>query len=141
MKNEPLQSDSPKPLRCLVVDDDPIIRLVLSGFLRREGLHVESAQSGEEGIELARCFQPDLIFMDIEMPGINGIETTKRIRSAPELTKRPFIIAFTSLQAAKIQDACFEAEMDSFLGKPFRSEVVKMELNRWAAVCEERVSP
>jgi CheY-like chemotaxis protein len=107
------------------------MHVLLSALLSRENCWVESAKSGEEGIEKALSFQPDLIFMDIEMGGINGIEATKQIRKTLDLTKCPVIVAFTSVQTPEIRERCFEAGMDDFLAKPLTPEDVKVVLDHW----------
>jgi CheY-like chemotaxis protein len=126
-----MHNDFSGPFRCLIVDDDRIMHVLLSALLSRENCWVESAGSGKEGIEKALSFRPDLIFMDIEMPEVNGIEATKRIRKALDLTRCPVIVAFTSVQTPEIRERCFEAGMDDFLAKPLTPEDLKVVLNHW----------
>ena len=71
--------------RILVVDDDPKIRTVVRRGLAYEGYRVVEAASGEEGLEKAREHLPDLVILDVMMPGIDGLEVTRRLRSAGDL--------------------------------------------------------
>ena len=64
----------------LVVDDEPQIRRVLRSTLSFRGYEISEAKSGEEALELARKLKPDLILLDVNLPGISGIETCKEIR-------------------------------------------------------------
>ena len=66
--------------KILVVDDEESIRYLYKEELEEEGFAVEVAKSGEEALEKVSLFKPDLVTLDIKMPGINGIETLKRIR-------------------------------------------------------------
>ena len=75
--------------RIMVVDDEPDIVYLVSKMLEREGYDVFSADSGEEAVEKLKTERPDLILMDVMMPGMNGWETSKKIKANPELSKIP----------------------------------------------------
>ena len=91
---EPYQpQESLAPLILLAEDREPIL-LLLSDYLEEAGYRVETAKDGPEVIELAKTYRPDLIFMDIRLPQIDGLEATRQIRL--HLTHTP-IIALTSL--------------------------------------------
>jgi PAS domain S-box-containing protein len=126
----PGQSDRPaKPARSqdlltngacvLVIDDDWTSREALTELLKEEGYEVLSAAGGEEGLEAARKHHPDLLLLDMMMPGIDGVEVIRRIRSEPDL-RRVRIIALTGdVTRARLQNV-FEAGADRFVAKPFR---------------------
>jgi signal transduction histidine kinase/DNA-binding response OmpR family regulator len=82
--------------RVLVVDDVESNRQVLSAFLSKTALKALMAENGQEGILLAQEFVPDIIFMDIKMPGIDGLEATRRLRETETFAKTP-IIALTAM--------------------------------------------
>ncbi len=84
--------------RILVVDDSPTELHVLKKILEKGGHTVSTAQSGEEGIRVARQVQPDLILMDVVMPGINGFQATRELSSRPETADIPVIIVTTKDQ-------------------------------------------
>ena len=81
--------------RILVVDDSPTERHVLLELLTRNGYQVSTAESGEEGIEKARAELPDLILMDVVMPGLNGYQATRTL-TRDETTRQIPIIVCTS---------------------------------------------
>jgi twitching motility two-component system response regulator PilH len=81
--------------KILVVDDSPTERHVLLELLMRNGYQVSTAESGEEGIEKARAEQPDLILMDVVMPGLNGYQATRTL-TRDEATREIPIIVCTS---------------------------------------------
>ncbi|HET7844250.1 MAG TPA: response regulator [Xanthomonadales bacterium] len=79
----------------LIVDDSPTDVKVLSGILERAGHHVSSAASAEAGIDLAKSARPDLILMDVIMPGMNGFQATRSLSRDPETSEIPVIIVTT----------------------------------------------
>ena len=85
------------PTKVLAIDDDPKALELLSAALEPEGFQVVKAYSGEEGVEVAMAEQPDIIILDLLMPGMNGFEVLDNLEEAP-VTKRPPIIIFTVKQ-------------------------------------------
>ena len=81
--------------KILIVEDDPMIRDVLSRRLQIEGYQVITAESGEEGIEKAKAELPDLVLMDVVMPGLNGYQATRTL-TRDEATKHIPVIVCTS---------------------------------------------
>jgi DNA-binding response OmpR family regulator len=102
--------------KVLVVDDDQEMRDLLGSLLEGEGYEVILGSNGEEAIELAEKEDPRLILLDFEMPGIEGIETCKRLKSGEKTASIPIIMitAYTN----KKPDA-IEAGADDFVNKPF----------------------
>lgn len=82
----------------LIVDDSPTEIHVLRAMLEKNGYNVSSASSGEEGIEKAKAEQPDMILMDVVMPGMNGFQAARQITSSPETSNIPVIIVSTKDQ-------------------------------------------
>ena len=82
----------------LIVDDSPTEIHVLKTMLEKNGFAVASASSGEEGIEKARAEQPDLILMDVDMPGMNGFQAAREITTNPDTSSIPVIIVSTKDQ-------------------------------------------
>ncbi|HLD50275.1 MAG TPA: response regulator [bacterium] len=72
--------DGPEKLRVLIIDDSPPLIQTIGNLLRRQGYQVDTAASGEEGVQKAREFTYHLVISDIRMPGIDGIETVKLIQ-------------------------------------------------------------
>ena len=102
----------------LVVDDEPQIRRVLRSTLSSQGYVMLEAKTGEEAVELVRKEKPDLILMDVNMPGIGGIEACREIRRASEAP----IIMLTVRNAERDKVAALDAGADDYVIKPFGIE-------------------
>ncbi len=76
----------------LVVDDSPTERFFLTDILRKNGYEVLNANSGEEGVAMAKARQPDLILMDVVMPGLNGFQATRMLNRDPQTQSIPVIM-------------------------------------------------
>ena len=105
--------------RILVVDDDPKIRTVVRRGLAYEGYRVVEAASGEEGLEKAREHLPDLVVLDVMMPGIDGLEVTRRLRAAGDDVA---ILMLTARDEIKDRVEGLEIGADDYLVKPFSFE-------------------
>ena len=107
----------------LVVDDSPTERLFISKVLEETGHKVSTADSGEQGIEAAKTTLPDLILMDIVMPGMNGFQATRKITQAPETSNIPVVMVSTkSQQTDKVWATRQGAK--GYLVKPVNSEML-----------------
>ncbi len=102
----------------LVVDDEPQIRRVLRTTLSFRGYEITEAATGEEAVELARKLKPDLILLDVNLPGISGIETCKEIRRGSETP----IIMLTVRNAERDKVVALDAGADDYVTKPFGIE-------------------
>ncbi len=103
--------------RVLVVDDDPQIRRVLRTTLVAQGYEVDDARNGEEALERVRNQKLDLIILDVNMPGMSGIETCRLIRSRSDIA----IIMLTVRDAEKDKVEALDAGADDYITKPFSS--------------------
>lgn len=101
--------------RVLVVDDDPQIRRVLRSTLAARGYEVQDARSGEEAIEMLRRSRQDLVLLDVNMPGMNGLEACRAIRNSSEIA----IIMLTVSDAEEDKVAALDAGADDYVTKPF----------------------
>jgi two-component system response regulator MprA len=108
-----------EPTRILVVDDDAKIRTVVRRGLAFEGYRVVEAGSGEEGLEKAREHLPDLVILDVMMPGMDGLEVTRRLRSSGDEIA---ILMLTARDEVKDRVAGLENGADDYLVKPFNFE-------------------
>jgi twitching motility two-component system response regulator PilH len=84
--------------KVLVVDDSPTERAFLQNLLKRRGFEVMLAESGEQGIELAKSLKPDLVIMDVVMPGLNGFQATRALTRDDATKHIPIIICTTKDQ-------------------------------------------
>jgi DNA-binding response OmpR family regulator len=117
------RSGMPKGALVLVVDDSATIRAVLGKMLNQDGHVVLKAPDGETAIEMARKEKPDLIFLDIVMPGMNGFAVLRALRREPETHDIPIVMISGNLQATE-QFYVQRFGADDFMKKPFgRGEV------------------
>ncbi|MFB2892950.1 GAF domain-containing protein [Aerosakkonemataceae cyanobacterium BLCC-F50] len=105
--------------RILVVEDSPVNRLLLVKLLSYLGFEVREAENGEVAINICQEWQPHLIFMDMQMPIMNGYQATGKIKQL-KLPKMPTIVAITAGAFTEQQKLCFSAGCDDFISKPFR---------------------
>lgn len=106
--------------KILIVEDNEDNRLLLHDILEVRGHVVLEAENGSDGIEMAIREQPDLIFMDIQMPVLNGIEAGKRLKEEPA-TKDIVLIAITSFAMAGDRERILEAGFDGYVSKPINT--------------------
>ncbi len=123
----------PKALRVLIAEDNNINQRVARLSLERLGYRADVAANGLEAIELLRSVDYDIIFMDVHMPELDGIQATRQIRADHSL-KQPYIAALTANATVQDHDECREAGMDDYLSKPFRLRDLRKVLLRFQAV-------
>ena len=103
--------------KILIVDDESAARAALEALLRREGFDVRDASDGPSALAECATFRPDLILLDILMPGINGFEVCRRIKATPETRLTP-VVLITGLSATEDRIEGINAGADDFLSKP-----------------------
>jgi PAS domain S-box-containing protein len=108
-------------LRVLLVDDEPLNREIAKYQMEDVGLVVDTATDGLEAVALAQETAYAAIFMDVQMPRMNGLDATRRIRQMPGHATT-LIIAITAGVSAEEKAACIDAGMNDFLGKPFDTD-------------------
>jgi two-component system cell cycle response regulator DivK len=104
--------------RILIVEDTEDNRQIMRDLLSSAGYALIEAQTGEEGVRMARQHKPDLILMDIQLPIMDGYEATRQIKKEPELKTIP-IIAVTSYALAGDEAKTRAAGCDGYVAKPF----------------------
>lgn len=121
-------------LKILVADDDPMNRHLMQVLLGREGHDVEVASNGLEAFDAVKFQKFDLVFMDLQMPVMDGMEASHRIREwengGPQHT---FIIALTASYLPEEGHLLFEAGIDNYISKPFQLEHIERMLRYSAA--------
>ena len=122
--------------RVLIVDDNEVNRIVASGLVQALGYEVSTVSDGLDAIERCKTAPPDLVLMDVNMPVLNGIDATRRIRALQRLGRiAPFaIVATTAASDPDTADRCLAAGMDGFLSKPLHLNLLQQELRRVTAV-------
>jgi two-component system cell cycle response regulator DivK len=104
--------------RILVIEDQEDNRRILRDLLSSAGFEIIEAGTGEEGVSMAEAQHPDLILMDIQLPGLDGYEATRRIKANPTLNPIP-IIAVTSYALSGDEGKARDAGCDGYVTKPF----------------------
>ncbi|RLB93780.1 MAG: response regulator [Deltaproteobacteria bacterium] len=107
----------------LIADDEHNIRHILDFSLHAEGFDVLSAHNGEDALSLAREQGPDLIILDVMMPGKGGIETCRALKNDPETARIP-VILLTARASKADRDAGEQAGADDYITKPFSPQKV-----------------
>jgi signal transduction histidine kinase/ActR/RegA family two-component response regulator len=113
--------------RMLLVEDNRVNQLVASQLLKKNGIVVDIANNGQEAIDLLQATQYSVILMDIQMPVLDGLEATKRIRKVERFKLLP-IIAMSAGVTLEEQDQCAAAGMTAFLSKPIDSKLLTQKL-------------
>ena len=121
-----------EPIKVLLIDDDPTIRGTLEDFLRLDGFAVLTASTGEEGLDQIEQNDPDVVVLDVMMPGMTGLEMLKEARS--RFTDRivPILMLTGASDTATLIEA-FSAGADDFVTKPFQYPVIAARLRTQAA--------
>jgi two-component system, sensor histidine kinase and response regulator len=116
--------------RVLLVEDEPINREVSLALLEEVKLSVDLAEDGLQAIALAEKNAYDLILMDVQMPHLNGLDATRRIRQIPGHASTP-ILAMTANAFDEDRRDCLDAGMNDHIGKPIAPETLFAALARW----------
>ncbi|MDY6804312.1 MAG: PAS domain S-box protein [Cyanobacteriota bacterium] len=125
------QLGSEFPLRILVVEDVAVNQKVAVLSLERLGYRADVANNGIEALEAVRRQHYDLLFMDVQMPEMDGLEATRRICKMFDRVLRPWIIAMTAHAMEGDRQECLEAGMNDYISKPVRAEALMMALSRY----------
>lgn len=112
----------------LVIDDEQDIRVLIKYNLEKEGFTVTLAENGSEGIALAKQNIPDLILLDVMMPGMDGIETCERLKDIPELNAT-MICFLTARGEDYSQIAGFDAGADDYITKPIKPKLLTSRIS------------
>ncbi|MEO8203794.1 MAG: ATP-binding protein, partial [Betaproteobacteria bacterium] len=117
-------------VRILVVEDDEVNQVVAQGVLEAAGAVVTLAGSGREALDKVRLGVFDVVMMDLQMPDMDGIETTRRLRAQPGLAALP-VIAMTASAMAGDRERLLAAGMNDYLTKPVRVATVYATIAKW----------
>lgn len=125
------EASETKKKRILLVEDNPISQNVETKILREVGYSVEAVGSGIEAIKILEAKSFDLVLMDVEMEGMDGIEATQRIRGLEGKIARIPVIAVTAHSSMKDRERCLTAGMDDYIAKPINIQFLKMTIDQW----------
>jgi len=128
-----------KGLRILVVDDNPVNQTVARKALEKLGHSVALAANGEEALRSWHAYRFDIVFMDCQMPVMDGYEAVTRIRETEKAEGRAHtvIVAMTASALPEEKARCISCGMDDFLAKPVKLAALAQLIERWATAREE----
>ena len=118
--------------RILIVEDTEDNRQIMRDLLSSAGYELIEAQTGEDGVAMAKTHRPDLILMDIQLPVIDGYEATRRIKKDPDLRRIP-IIAVTSYALSGDEAKTRAAGCDGYVAKPFSPRELLLKVRQLLA--------
>jgi CheY-like chemotaxis protein len=118
------------PLNILVAEDNIVNQKVAMAILVQFGYQPDLAVSGKEVVAAVARQKYDLIFMDLQMPEMDGLEATRIIYSQTSRPERPYIVALTANAMKEDRDLCLAAGMDDYLSKPMRPQEIKAVIER-----------
>ena len=101
----------------LIVDDTPVNLKLVRVLLSRQGFEVRTASTAEEALEMAQSFRPRLVLADIQLPGMDGLEMTRRLKASPE-THDTVVLALTAFAMKGDEEKAFAAGCDGYITKP-----------------------
>jgi len=116
--------------RILIVEDNETNMYLIRFILRKSGYEVIEAGTGEEGVELAIKEKPDLVIMDIQLPGIDGLEATQRIRNS-EVNEELPIVVLTSYAMVGDKEKALKAGCTGYIEKPINPETFMAEIEKY----------
>ena len=120
------------PLAILVVEDNPVNQLLVTAMLRRFGYEPALAVNGHAALEAVAGSNFDLVFMDVQMPELDGLDTTRILCESYPANVRPYIVALTANAMGGDRAICIAAGMDDYLAKPVRHEQLAAAIERAA---------
>ena len=115
-------------LKILVVDDDVLNRRLMKVLLTHEGYHVDVAANGLEAFDAIKFQKFDIVFMDLRMPEMDGLEASRRIREWENGGQHTFIVGLTASYLPEEGPKMFEAGIDNYISKPFQMDHIKRML-------------
>jgi PAS domain S-box-containing protein len=128
-------------IRVLVAEDNEVNQLVIETMLAKRGLAVDIANDGAEALAKLAHGAYAAVFMDCQMPNLDGYEATGRIRAQERPGERLPVIALTAHAMAGDRERCLEAGMDDYMSKPLRPEVLDEVLERWLGIAAPDGAP
>jgi two-component system, cell cycle response regulator DivK len=116
--------------KILLIEDNAENRYLVTFLLKQRGHEVVPAESGPQALELAKNFRPDLILLDIQLPGMDGHDVARALKSDPQLQHIP-VIAVTSYAMVGDREKCLAAGAEGYIEKPINPESFVAEIERF----------
>ena len=124
----------------MLAEDNPVNQKLALRTLEKLGYQSDLAQNGREVLECLGKKSYDLILMDIQMPEMDGLETSRRIRNTIPRESQPYILALTANAMQGDREMCLEAGMDDYMTKPFKQELLKEKLTHINRLINKKAS-
>jgi PAS domain S-box-containing protein len=121
------------PVKILIAEDNAVNQLLVKNLFESLGYKPDIVENGLLVIEKLRQQAYDIIFMDVQMPEMDGLDTTRFIMSKMQLAKKPAIIAMTAFALEGDKEKCLEAGMDDYISKPFMIEEIISKIRKWGS--------
>jgi CheY-like chemotaxis protein len=134
------ETGAPANRRILIAEDSPVLQRIVKHQLEALGFSVELAANGEQAVAAAGQGKFDLILMDWQMPGLDGLQATRQIRQSAVAADTP-IIAMTAHAFEGDRLACLEAGMNDYISKPFSRDQLKALIERWLPPDDQPTPP
>ncbi len=119
------------PLKILVAEDNETNLKIVMSLLSKMGYKVQSVINGQEAVEKIKMMDFDIVFMDIQMPVMDGLEATVKIKNELPKEKQPLIIALTANSGIEDKQGCFNAGMVDHITKPVNLDILQQTLMKW----------
>jgi PAS domain S-box-containing protein len=119
------------PLDILLVEDNPVNQKVALRYLERMGYRADAVANGLEGVEAMRAHDYKLVFMDMQMPEMDGLQATREIRAKIARERQPIIIALTANAMQGDRERCLAAGMDDYITKPVKIDEIQLMITRY----------
>ncbi len=117
-------------IRVLIVDDDAnLLEMLMEGLRRKKAYQVEGARNGPDGLAKVGTFEPHLVVLDLQLPGLDGMELCRKVKADPA-TRSVKILAITARPEWALHEQALGAGADGFLAKPFRLAELQAEVIR-----------
>ncbi len=127
-----------RPIEVMVVEDNDVNQIIYDQIMSNSGYHYLIVSSGEEAVNTALREKPNLILMDISMPGVNGIDATKRIRSRLSSDKKPVIVGMTQHVLSGDREKCLMSGMDDYCVKPTSAGPLRAQIANWLGLASQK---
>mgnify|MGYP001226922046 CR=1 FL=1 len=124
----------PNATKILVVEDEPVNMLLITEMLRKMGVEVIKARNGREALDMVTIYKPSLVFMDVNMPVMDGFAAAGLIRRLPGSQNSIPIIALTADAMIEDRERCLESGMNDYISKPFRLEEIQSVIRKYCDV-------
>jgi CheY-like chemotaxis protein len=134
-------SENPRGLKILVAEDNKVNQIVTVRMLQKMGYQVDLACDGASAISRVEANPYDIVLMDLNMPGIDGLEAAKRIRLMPTAQSSVPIVALTASATDEDRSRCLAAGMNDYLSKPIEIHALRRALDRWGNGSAAGITP